>query len=244
MPFPSSQPPYPSDSSFSQVSTSSQPPEDLFQSASASTHSTTLSTSLNFRICGPQRDSTSTCCKCNGPNARCISCKCCQEKRACINCFPGGRGKCVNIMNIVSSIPPQTTEPGIKHQCATIPGDCCDSSMSSLTQALMPPPPEVSHQQPITPSSQLLNLPNSTLPATMQSATQRIYNRFQSSIGTRRPKKKVHGRGLPCFGRSFQVESAHVSTCQWILLRRGPEFMAGGPVSFCLPLLPSASLHL
>ena len=38
------------------------------------------------------------CCKCSGPNARCISCKCCQEKCACVNCFPGKRGKCVNIL--------------------------------------------------------------------------------------------------------------------------------------------------
>ena len=68
--------------------------------------------------------------------------KCCQEKRACINCFPGERGKCVNIVNIVSSIPPQTTKQVASERChlgsPLIKVAACDSSMSLSTQALIP----------------------------------------------------------------------------------------------------------
>ena len=113
--------------------------------------------------------------------------------------------------------------------------------MSSSTQALIPSPLKVNQQQPTSPSSQLSNLP---LPATTQPPTRRIYTLFQSSTRTPRPKKKVHGPGLFCLRGSFHVASAHVPTCQWILLRQGPEFVAGGPASFCLPFLPPASLHL
>ena len=132
--------------------------------------------------------STSTCCDCNGPNARCISCKCCKEKRACVNCSPGGGRECINIMNVVSSLSSdsEATGPGNVRVLPSLESvkasaSNCSMSLSSHGQALMPSPPEACYQaQPIAPSSQPPNRPNSSLPTTVQPPT----------VNAQRPKKK------------------------------------------------------
>ena len=52
-----------------------------------------------------------TCCKCHTTGTRCTSCKCCREERPCVNCYPGRRGKCANIVPsnvvILPASPPQ-----------------------------------------------------------------------------------------------------------------------------------------
>ena len=59
----------------------------------------------------PPSSAMPSCCKCKGDNARCVSCKCCKENRACVNCLPGRRGKCVNILNVLSRTSPPAIEP-------------------------------------------------------------------------------------------------------------------------------------
>ena len=46
---------------------------------------------------------SATCCKCHSSGARCMSCKCSREERPCVNCYPGRRGKCANIAQMLSS---------------------------------------------------------------------------------------------------------------------------------------------
>ena len=75
-------------------------------------------------------------------------------------------------------------------------------------------PPDASHQQPITPSSHLPNLLNSTLRTMMQPPTQHIYAPFQSSISVRWPKKKCMVSDCPVLDAPFmwhQHMSLHAS---------------------------------
>ena len=99
------------------------------------------------------------CCKCSGPNARCISCKCCQEKRACVNCIPGERGKCVNILNLTSSL---------------VTGPVKVGEQPSRTQKSSPP--EV-HRQPVLLSSRFSStshrLPTLQLPSSISVSQQK-----------------------------------------------------------------------
>ena len=99
------------------------------------------------------------CCKCSGPNARCISCKCCQEKRACVNCIPGERGKCVNILNLTSSL---------------VTGPVKVREQPSRTQKSSPP--EV-HRQPVLLSSRFSStshrLPPLQLPSSISVSQQK-----------------------------------------------------------------------
>ena len=93
------------------------------------------------------------CCKCSGPNARSISCKCCQEECTCVSCILGGRGICVNILNVTRA------------------GEQLGNQKSSPTEA---------HQQPVFPSSLLSNstasnvLPPSQLPSSLSVSQQKL----------------------------------------------------------------------
>ena len=54
----------------------------------------------------PPSSAMPSCCKCKGDNARCVSCKCCKENCACVNCLQDRRGKCVNILNVLTHTSP------------------------------------------------------------------------------------------------------------------------------------------
>ena len=66
-----------------------------------------------------------TCCKCHTSGARCTSCKCCREERPCVNCYPGRRGKCTNIVPsnavILPASPPQPDASLQPHSALSLP---------------------------------------------------------------------------------------------------------------------------
>ena len=216
------------------VSRSSSPPRSRLDLESVESHCSQQQPNIHIGS-----TYTSMCCECNGPKARCISCKCCHENRACINCFPGEHGKCVNIVNIVSSTTPQTTKTGSVRALPSWESSkvaACVNSMSSSTQALIPSPLEVNHQQPISPSSQLSNLP---LPVTTQPPTRRIYAPFQSSTRTPRPKKSAWSRTV----LSSWLHPCGISICPYMPVDTTParSRVRGWRTSIFLSALPATS---
>ena len=55
------------------------------------------------------------CCKCNGGNARCKGCSCAKAKVACSDCYPGRRGKCMNVLIIEMTETTTDTNEGKGH---------------------------------------------------------------------------------------------------------------------------------